>query len=313
MQPADVQDDKRDTCAPVHITVAICTHDRAEYLAGCIEALKPQMSSACEYIVVDSGSSPGQRELIARTVASAPGFQLIRLDKPGLSLARNAALGCARGEWLATLDDDAVPAANWADTALALTERVSPEFTIIAGAVHPIFPAGLNPQIGPRWRQLISAVEMEGEYDQTERPQVVAANLFFRRRALLDIGGFPENLGRVGKSLLSGEDKLCVHRLLKRGSRIWYSGNLSVGHHIGPERLAPKWPRRRAYWDGRSDRRIEHMLGEKAGAARTLGIFAKLIGLAPLYFIADKREFSLRFWYNVGWLQETLVLLFAAA
>ncbi|MDX2276370.1 MAG: glycosyltransferase family 2 protein [Hyphomonadaceae bacterium] len=296
----------------IRISIAMCTHNRADLYEQCMQALMPQLGPEFEIFVVDSASEPSAAARIAEVAAKYQNVTFIRLDQPGLSLARNAALKRATGEWLATIDDDAAPAPNWAETALALTSKMTDDYAIIGGAVRPIYPPGTSPKLGPRWRQLISAVEMDEEYDQTDRPLIVAANLCFRRSALNEIGGFPENLGRVGKSLLSGEDKLCVNRLLGLGKRIWYSGKLSVGHHIQPERLERKWPRKRAYWDGRSDRRIEHMLGEKPSAARAASIFVKLIALSPLYFFAGEGEFDLRFWYNLGWLQENFTLLRAA-
>ena len=294
----------------VKISVAICTHNRAEDLAACVAALKPQMAPECEYIIVDSGSAPDQRQAIARTIADAPGFRLIRLDEPGLSLARNVALAEAKGEWLALIDDDAVPAPNWTETALALFARAPAKCAILGGAVHPLVPAGAERPLGPRWRQLLATVETEGEFAQTDAPLVVGANMWFRCAPTRQAGGFPANLGRIGKSLLSGEDKLVVNRLIAQGWRIYYSDKLEVGHKIHRERLTRKWASTRAYWDGVSDRRIHRALNQPQGIARILRIGLNTIGLAVLYPLPSPRqEFFLRFWYNVGWLREQILPL----
>jgi glycosyltransferase involved in cell wall biosynthesis len=291
----------------VQITIALCTHNRADMFAECLAALLPQLGSAFELIVVDSASAPEQAALVAEAVAAYPGIAFLRLDEPGLSRARNAILGQAKGAWFATLDDDAVPAPDWAKAALEITTNAPEPFVIVGGAVHPIIPKGAERPLGPRWQQLLSTIELEGEYDQTPAPRVVAANLFFRTQALRYVGGFPEALGRVGGSLISGEDKFPVQQLLRRGGRIWYSDRIKVGHHIHRERLTRRWAARRAYWDGRSDLRIERLLGVKHSMSATAAVAVKFLALAPLYFVPDaSQEYFLRFWYNIGWLQETL-------
>jgi glycosyltransferase involved in cell wall biosynthesis len=273
----------------------------------CLNALVPQLDDSFEIIVVDSASAPDQAAAVARSVAAHPGIDFIRLDRPGVALARNVMLRRARGKWFALIDDDALPASNWGEVARELAQRVSDQYAIIGGAVHPILPAGVQRKVGWRWQQLLSSVELKGEYDQTDTPRVVGANMWFRRTALLDVGGFPEQLGRVGRSLVSGEDKLPVHRLLNKGWRIWYCDRLEVGHHVHAERLTRKWAVKRAYWDGRSDRRIMRFLHNRPGITATLGVAAKLAVLSLLYFVPDaEREYFLRFWYDFGWLQETL-------
>lgn len=295
------------SASDVKITVAICTHNRAEMFDECVKTLMPQLDDTFEVIIVDSASSPEHAARAAATVAPYPNVQFERLEKPGVSFARNTILSRAKGEWFATLDDDAVPAPDWAKVLTELTSTVGPEFGLIGGAVHPLIPAGAERPLGPRWQQLISAIETKGEYDQTDKPKVVAANLCFRREGLIGVGGFPEALGRVAGSLVSGEDKFPVEQMLRYGWRLWYSERLSVGHHIHRERLFRKWATRRAYWDGRCDRRIRRLMGFPTNAFQVGAIALKCALVALLYFVPDvDQEYFLRFWYNLGWLQEAI-------
>lgn len=292
----------------IKISAAICTHNRAADLAACLAALAPQLDPAIEFVVVDSGSTLEQAAQIVNIVNATPGFRLIRLNQPGLSRARNVALAEAKGEWLALIDDDAVPAADWTQAALDLYDRLPGNVAILGGRVTPLMPPASARPLGPRWMQLISAVEYDGEGDRTDNPHVVGANMWFRCAPLREVGGFPENLGRTGKSLLSGEDKLVVNQLTALGFRIWYSDKLRVGHKIHAERLSRRWANRRAYWDGISDRRIVRMLGQHQSFGQSVGVALKTLPLALLYAIpSPKHEFFLRFWYNLGWLHETFL------
>lgn len=289
----------------IKISAAICTHNRSQDLAECLAALAPQIRDGLEMMVIDSASKPEEAAKIADIVALYPFIRFQRLERPGLAIARNAALSMAQGEWLALLDDDAVPAADWVAVALDLADRLGPEYSIVGGAVRPLLPAGAERPLGRRWRQLLSTIQLDGEFDQTDRPAVVGANMWFKVEALKSVGAFPESLGRIGNSLLSGEEKLPTHKLVEQGRRIWYSDRLKVGHKIHGDRLTRKWATRRAYWDGISDKRVERMLGKPDSAKQTASVALKMLALGALYPApgADQ-EFFLRFWYNLGWLRE---------
>jgi hypothetical protein len=60
---------------------------------------------------------------------------------------------------------------------------------------------------------------------------------------------FPEHLGRIGDTLLSGEN--CVNRLMQRaGLRIFFDPSIVVQHRIPASRLTRTWFRRRMFWQG---------------------------------------------------------------
>jgi hypothetical protein len=136
---------------------------------------------------------------------------------------------------------------------------------------------------------------------------MVAANVLFRRSALVEGGGFSTALGRHGTTLLSGGEKLLQEQLIERGWSAWYSDRLKVRHKISAERLTQKWILRRAYWDGLSDQRISALNARKPNVLEVGKVLAKTLALSPLYFADTPRnEFRIRFWYNVGWLRESV-------
>lgn len=100
------------------ITVCICTHNRPGYLGDCLEGLRRQTLPATEFdiLVVDSGSTGDAPARIARLVAETGNARLLRLEQPGVSLARNAGAAASRGSYVAYIDDDAIPAPDWIES-----------------------------------------------------------------------------------------------------------------------------------------------------------------------------------------------------
>jgi glycosyltransferase involved in cell wall biosynthesis len=145
--------------APVNSTVlsiVICTHNRAKDATENVSALAPRIrDKPVEIIVVDSASDVTE----ARTLGRLPvveGTRLIRLDRTGLSLARNAGIACARGTWVGFLDDDVIAKPDWVEAALRRIASSSDDVAVIAGRVLPRWPqavpdSAVQPEaIGPR-------------------------------------------------------------------------------------------------------------------------------------------------------------------
>jgi glycosyltransferase involved in cell wall biosynthesis len=297
---------RQDTLQEIQLTVAICTHNRSADLAGCLSALSLQDPSGIQLLVVDSASATDERLAIAELVGDHERVQLIRLEEPGLSRARNAALAATPAPWIAYLDDDTIPSGNWTAVALELVSNANPDCAVFGGKTSALFPAGMKPVLGRRWQQLLSIVETSGEGDRSARYNIVGANVIFRTDVLKKMGGFSTNLGRIGSSLLSGEEKVLLESIVGSGMRIWYTERLSVKHRVTPERLAYAWVRRRAYWDGVSDYKIATLLKRRLSPLWLLKVAAATLFLAILYPIASRHEFFIRFWYNVGWLHSYL-------
>lgn len=287
------------------LTIAICTHNRSTDLAECLTALYEAQPEDVEVLVVDSASSEEERRRIVEITADRPGVTLVRLDKPGLSLARNTALRMSRTGWLAFIDDDAIVASNWLCEAKRLIADAPQSCPVIGGRVDPIYPPGITIHHGPRWAGLLSLLRTEGEGEYATDTPVVGCNVIFRRSALLDIGGFPPHLGRVGKVLLSGEEKLAIEHLRGKGGHVYYSDRLQVGHKIPRERLERAWAAKRAYWDGVTDQKIRRLLSRPWPAqsfAKTVLSLPLLAALSPLD--VPNQEFFLRFQYNIGFVRE---------
>jgi GT2 family glycosyltransferase len=74
----------------------------------------------------------------------------------------------------------------------------------------------------------------------------------YPRTVLERLGGFREELGRKGASLLGCEETYLERQIRAAGMKIVYEPAMIVGHHIHAERLTRWWRYRRAYWQGAS-------------------------------------------------------------
>jgi len=245
------------------ISIAVCTHDRSDDIALCLSALAPQMlGQADELILVDSCSGPKHAEAL-QCLAAAYKARLVRLETPGLSLARNAALGEANGEWLAFLDDDAVPFADWLTALHTVIDTAASDLAALGGPTEPLWPSEpALARISRRWLLYLSCIQETAARSVRRGAKVCGANLAFRKDTLLEIGGFCNELGRVGDRLTGGEDTLAVRLLLRRGLEVIYEPSVRVKHRIHRERLTMPWIRKRAYWEGITEVAMIQATGE---------------------------------------------------
>ena len=111
------------TVTVMDLTVCICTHDRPRYVRDCLDGLRRQSvpRSCFTVLIVDSVSSPSHAAELAELAADY-GARLIRLEQMGISLARNAGAWATRTQFIAYIDDDAIPTPDWVESILQATQ-----------------------------------------------------------------------------------------------------------------------------------------------------------------------------------------------
>ena len=299
---------------PPFLTVIVCTHERPRYLAVCLAALAAGrmddmlVGVHAQVIVVDSASSAAAAAQIA-ALAAAHGARLLRVETPGLSLARNAGLAAALTPWVAYIDDDAQVAYGWARAIAAAIMRLPADAAALGG---PILPAWEAPC--PAWwpPDLIPALTVlnwnrPGRVGDGSLPPLVepyGANMIFRTAALRAVGGFPPQLGRIGAKLLSGEEAWVMRALRGAGHGIHYDPAVSVTHSIQAARLTPHWLLQRQFWSGVSEAIVAMRLeGRRRALAKGLRMALHAVLCAPLAA-----------WpmYNAAMMRQRCVLAFAS-
>jgi len=251
------------------LTVVVCTHDRPHYLRACLASLvaEPGVAVPCRLVVVDSASSAAASVEIAALTA-AHGGALVRLDQPGLSLARNAGLAAVETPWLAYIDDDARVAPDWCNAIGQAVARLSGRAAALGGPIVPDWEAPCPPWWPSDLVPVLTVLDWPrpgrvGDGSLPAHVEPYGANMVFRRDALRAVGGFPPQLGRVGTKLLSGEEAWVMRALRQAGWDVYYDPAIVVTHCIQAVRLTPRWLLSRQFWSGASEAMVARRLGER--------------------------------------------------
>ena len=243
----------------MQLTVCICTHNRPHYLRDCLGGLARQTTGldAFAVLVVDSGSTGDAPAELASLTTALSNATLIRVDQPGVSLARNAGAWACHTPYIAYIDDDAIPADDWVARILAALGEASSPPAVLGGQVLPLWEVPLPAWWPARLRGVLSIIEAEGqgEYGDRNLPAGLApytVNMVVSVASLRAIGGFGQGAGRYGTALLSDEDVQVAWRLRQAGQPVRYDSRIVVHHQIQAERLTPAWLLSRLYWQGAS-------------------------------------------------------------
>ena len=199
-----------------------------------------------EIWVIDNNSTDQTAEVVRQYQADWPEAVPLYYGqerRPGAGFARKQAIERARGEWVAFLDDDNLPALDWVAQVLAFRDR-SPAMGAFGGQVLGQFTTPLPPNF--RRIQAYFAIVDRGSQPLCYYPSngllPPAAGLVVRRQAWRDAVP-PEPLlsgrtaGRTRKTMLTSEDLEVLVYLQRAGWQIWYNPDLRLDHHIEPHRL----------------------------------------------------------------------------
>jgi GT2 family glycosyltransferase len=179
------------------LSIIIPTFNGLDYVVRCLESVERHRPAGCEVIVVDDGSTDGTQAALSKRF---PEVRIVRLEKNrGFCAAANAGLAVANGRFIEMLNNDAEVSADWADRAL---ERfVDPEVGSVAPLVLKLPYSGAVDSAGDSFNWIGIAKkrgEGAGELDFHQPVEVFgasASSAFYRREAILGVGGFPEDFG----------------------------------------------------------------------------------------------------------------------
>jgi glycosyltransferase involved in cell wall biosynthesis len=245
-------------------SVLICTYNRAGLLGETLTALRAlTRPAACEIeiVVVDNNSTDNTAAVVA-DAARDSSFPIVYLREPrqGKSFALNLGLSHARGDVLALTDDDVLPDAEWVSRIVA--EFRTRDVTFVFGKALPRWghvppPELLTLRAQDIWGPL--AIVDYGEEpvayvsERTDQRLPIGANLAFLRAALVIVGGWRTDLGKVNNTLISGEDHEIFLRLRKYGLYAgYYNPQIAVRHYVPAARLTRRYFRQWFYWHGKT-------------------------------------------------------------
>lgn len=237
------------------ISAVVCTHNRREPLLESLLSLLAQdlPKSDYEILVVDNASTDGTSELVRQRFGNAGNLRIVFEPRLGVAIARNTGARQARSNIVAYLDDDALAPPDYLRRFVELYAELEPSPGVIGGEMAPIFsadrPEWLTDEV-LRWASAWLGWSKEPHWLPGDHSQwLCETNSAYRVDRLLEAGGFPENLGRVGDSLLSSEG--FVNNVLHQaGFPGYFDPSIVVRHRVSAERMTRTWYRRRAFWQG---------------------------------------------------------------
>ena len=223
-----------------YISAAVCTRGRPVELERCLTALRAVTYPNCEFIIVDNApTDDATRTAFEQTVGDDARFTYSREPAPGLSKARNHALGLARGEIIAFTDDDCQADRFWlygVAQGFARTPRVGCVTGLVASAslrtsAEQYFDARV-------WWSSSCTQRLYTETPGPEDPVIhpfsagrfgTGANMAYRRALIAELGGFDEALG-AGSLTGGGEDLDAFVRVIRSGYELSYEPAALIWH-----------------------------------------------------------------------------------
>jgi histidinol-phosphate phosphatase family protein len=205
---------------PVQFDVVIPTIGRPS-LVTLLEALAAARGPRpAQLIVVDDRRSQDTPLVPKGTALDALPCQVVRGRAAGPAAARNTGWGAAGSHWVAFLDDDVVPGADWFETLAADLFELHESVAASQGHIVVPLPTARRPT---DWERNVQALELA---------QWATADMAYRRAVLQQLGGFDERFPRAFR-----EDADLALRALSAGYRI-VRGQRRVVHPVGP---AGRW------------------------------------------------------------------------
>jgi GT2 family glycosyltransferase len=297
------------------VSLIVCTRDRLDDLAACLDGLTRLSPAPVEIIVVDNSGDGNARGLVSRF----PVCRYVAEPRPGLSRARNAGIAAASCDIIAFTDDDAVPASSWIGEILLAFD--DPSIDAVTGLILPLDLSteaqrffqfrmgGLGGEFVP--------VLFDDRFFAAGRSKGApvwrigaGANMAFRREAFERLGTFDERLG-AGASGCS-EDSELWYRILATSGRCLYEPRAVVYHRH--RRDMPGLRRQaRAYMRGHVSALVVQYdrYGDRGNLSRIMGQLPKhLIGVSGRALLEwETQRLVLALHEAIGWLAGTLYLL----
>lgn len=274
------------TAAPPAISVVICayTRDRLPVLGEAIASLRAQTLPPHEVVLVIDHNL----DLLEEARELWPHLKVVaNREKQGLSGARNTGVAEAEGEIVAFLDDDAIAAPDWLRRLAATYE--DPGVLGAGGTVRPRWEQGEPAWFPPEFDWVVGCTHSGMPRERSPVRNLVGANMSFRREALLEVGGFSHDLGRVGTLPVGCEETDLSIRVHQRWPRaeIVYDPEASVDHVVPPSRGTVRYFLDRCRAEGRSKAVLTRMVGSDDGLSSERSYVRRTL---PLGFLRDLGE-----------------------
>ncbi len=237
----------------VDLSVAICTYNGESRLPEVLDRLQSQVGTediTWEVIIVDNNSTDNTAKVIRDYQAHWSGACAIHGDfepQQGKIYAQHRAVQRAQGTLIGFLDDDNLPTPEWVAETHAFGQA-HPKAGAYSGKIHGDFEIE-PPQNFKRIAPFLAVGGGEKAICYTSDPQYAqkralppGAGIVIRRQAWLE--SVPDQqalLGRIGNSMVGGEDIETLLHIRQQGWEIWYNPKMCIRHQIPKQRLTREY------------------------------------------------------------------------
>jgi glucosyl-dolichyl phosphate glucuronosyltransferase len=291
----------------VTATVVICvyTEKRWNDIVAAVGSVAAQDVAAAEtLLIVDHNPALLSR---AQQVFGPRGVRVLpNAHKQGLSGARNTAIAEAVGDVVVFLDDDAEARPGW--LAALLAPYSDPTVAAVGGVAHPRWPvnrprvlpgaAPYDPNATGELDWIVGCTYTGQPERQSEVRNLMGCNMSFRREVFERVGGFAEDIGRIGKNPLGCEEtELCIrarqaYRRAGEKIRIVFEPAAVVDHQVSPDRVEWAYLRRRSWAEGLSKAAVSKLVGSDDALSTERSYVAKVLPTAVLRELKEGRVSS---------------------
>jgi succinoglycan biosynthesis protein ExoM len=281
---------KSERNGDVRVDICVCTYRRPELedTLLSIAAMRLPEGARIRVIVADNDDVPSARDRVYRLASHLP-FEISYVHCPAsnISIARNACLDLATGDFLAFVDDDETVSPDWLAELLRCAADTGAE--AVLGPVRAVYG-----EDAPGWMK-------RGDFHSTLPVRVAGeirtgytCNLLLGRSSPRLAGSrFNLALGRSG-----GEDTEYLTRLHQAGGTIAFAPRALVLEKVPADRTRFSWLARRRLRMGQTHGRIlsEKAAGAalawRAGLASAKSAYCFAVA-ALLFFHAERRNRSI--------------------
>ncbi len=265
----------------MHLSIIICSYNRASYIGDALTALYEQTISLDEFevFIVDNNSTDGTTEVFNQWRQTHPSGKFIYTTetKQGASFARNTGAKLATTPWLCFIDDDAIATPQYVENVIKHTL----DQPFIVGFGGKIIPKYIPAE--PKWMSYYVS-SMVGNFDYApiacafeNGKYPLESNMIVAKQVFDQIGGFNEQIpGVVGTLRIGGEGKELFYKIMALDHKIYYDPSIIVHHVVEVSKLTPDYLYRVASGIGRGERSRTKAISSAAYANKIIEYGLKL-------------------------------------
>jgi len=248
----------------VSIITTVYTPERLKDITELLDSLAAQTYKNTETLIV-AERLPELADSIKKYIAEK-GYPNMRVlfneGEWGSYPSRNLAIGEAKGDIIAFVDDDALPFPDWVEQ----TVKVYGEDSSVIGVTGPILPLWQDRSMDwfPRELYWIFSCTYREVVGRAEVRNGFCTNLSFLREAFDSCGLFKSSLVGEGwgksdwQQPAAQETEFCLRAKKGTGKRIVHDPGVRVRHKVYSYRLGSRFLARRGYWEGYAKAMLKH-------------------------------------------------------